>query len=50
LSVAVKKGAGDSRIACELSLLEWGQQQEPTEGLSETGRNLLLSSEGRIVN
>jgi hypothetical protein len=38
--------AGEARIA----LLEWGQQQEPTEALSESGRNLLpFVREGRIV-
>jgi hypothetical protein len=43
--------AGEARIAWAVSpLLEWGQQQEPTERLSESGSNLLPFGTGGLSN
>jgi DNA-binding IclR family transcriptional regulator len=42
-----KPRAGQARIACQVNGEVSRQQQEPTEGLSESGRNLLRLRRGR---
>ena len=48
--VSVNPRAGHARIACQVNPEVRDQQQEPTEGLSESGRNPLLLQEGEDVN